>query len=787
MKFPALALLLTSVAGLHAQTLRVPQQAAYDSWMLATAGRVPGPEELQSLPGFTVEVVRVAAPEEDSWVGMTFDERGRLIVAKEKRGLLRFTLEGAGVAKVEVIDDTLLECRGLLWAHKSLYANANNSKALHRLRDTDGDDRFDETRVIFKTDGGVGHGRNHLRLGPDGFIYVVHGDDPEPADALLAPASPYRHWGEDRLVPGRRPAGRTNVARTGHVLRLDADGKYITRLCGGLRNPLDLDFNRDGEMFVYDADMERDIGLAWYRPTRVLHIVSGGEYGWRHELSWPLGAEDNLPAAADIGLGSPTGVTFGYAAQFPPKYREAFFIADWSYGRILAVSLRPEGASYRGESETFLAGRPLNVTDLVIGPDGAMYFITGGRRTQSALYRVRYTGAESTVSAPPVEPYETRALRALRRDLETLHGGPVAGSAVTAFAQLAHADRWVRFAARVALEAQPFGEWREQALQSAVPSAWLAFARVGGTDDLFALLRRLSTMGMGAMDADARRQFLRAIELALARLGAVDKVIDADLETALRRALAPAFPTKDRELNRELCRLLVWLRDDSVRAKTVALLTPELPPEDTGFFLFLLRHVTTGWTLAERRACFEALRRAEAFPGANLYVELLQRARADLVAALDDDEKRDLAGLLAPAAPPAPPTAPSAKFVQAWKPQDFHDALRTPLRARNFKSGRDAFTASGCIACHRIVGNEATLRSILGPDLTAVGARFGPEALLLHTLEPSLIIDDKYRQPDAPNLSLMPPGLLNTLEREQILDLLAYLASGGDVTGAAFQ
>ena len=43
-------------------------------------------------------------------------------------------------------------------------------------------------------------------------------------------------------------------------------------------------------------------------------------------------------------------------------------------------------------SEVFLRGKPLNVTDLDFGPDGAMYFVTGGRKTKSGLYRVSYIG-----------------------------------------------------------------------------------------------------------------------------------------------------------------------------------------------------------------------------------------------------------------------------------------------------------------------------------------------------------------------------------------------------------
>ena len=44
----------------------------------------------------------------------------------------------------------------------------------------------------------------------------------------------------------------------------------------GYRNQYDFALNRDGEMFVYDAVMEWDMGAPWYRPTRINHGVSGG-------------------------------------------------------------------------------------------------------------------------------------------------------------------------------------------------------------------------------------------------------------------------------------------------------------------------------------------------------------------------------------------------------------------------------------------------------------------------------------------------------------------------------
>src|SRR6185369_1719777 len=94
--------------------------------------------------------------------------------------------------KVETIEDTLKECRGLLYAYDALYVNANESKGLYRLRDTDGDDRFDEVKLLYASAGSAGHGRNGLALGPDGMIYSIHGDSVEMPTNFDDLTSPFR-------------------------------------------------------------------------------------------------------------------------------------------------------------------------------------------------------------------------------------------------------------------------------------------------------------------------------------------------------------------------------------------------------------------------------------------------------------------------------------------------------------------------------------------------------------------------------------------------------------------
>ena len=392
------AVLLVLAAGCRSR----PSSVDYDQWKEALEPRrATAVRHVTAIPGFKVDLLRTATKAEGSWVSLEFDGQGRLLIGREGPGILRLTLprRRLGRTHVEVVNDELNECRGLLWAHGSLYANANNSKGFYRLRDTTGDDQFDEVTLLRKTGGGVGHGRNSIALGPDGFIYLTHGNDVLlPEGFKPTPASTYRNYRRDQLLPcewNRVMFNKGVEPPAGHVIRTDQDGERWDMIAGGFRNPYGLAFNPDGELFVFDADMEWDEGSPWYRPTRVNHVVSGGDYGWRQGTDkWPAYFPDSLPGNADIGLGSPTAIAFGTDSNFPAPYRDALFILDWAYGKIIAVHLVPEGASYRGQAEEFVTGRPLNVTGVDFGPDGAMYFVTGGRRTQSGLYRVRYVGDE---------------------------------------------------------------------------------------------------------------------------------------------------------------------------------------------------------------------------------------------------------------------------------------------------------------------------------------------------------------------------------------------------------
>jgi putative heme-binding domain-containing protein len=896
---------------------------AYNSWKLARAGTAAtDPATFTLPPGFKAELVRSALPEEGSWIALAFDPQGRLTLAREKKGLLRLSLDSAGVSKVEVINDTLLECRGLLYAHGALYANANNSKTLVRLRDTQGTGQFDETTELLKTEGGVGHGRNHLKLGPDGWLWIAHGNNVH-LPKNLSTNSPLRNFAHDRLIPCPWDAGMFDgdvLLPAGHILRMKPDGSEVQLWAGGLRNPLDIAFNEHGDLFTFDADMEWDVGCPWYMPNRVLHIVPGADYGWRRGTGrWPAWYPDTLPSVVDIGLASPTAVTFGHGAKFPAKYQKAFYICDWAYGRILAVHMTPQGASYTGTSELFVGGRPLNVTDVCIGPDGAMWFTTGGRGTQSGLYRVTAVGdghaagaanalphpnplplGEGTATkarpatervgsnparpaSPPLPAGEGRGegerptqnqsvVRSSRIGTvsvwDSSGGRAIAGANYTGLGSLraeetlsidwnhlalsdgdkrhirANFPVWPTFAGtnshtmhqvKLLLELAGSSNWTADAL-AATNQPWHSFgslvlAREGKPESKGRILKTLFSDRMNtAREADAILT-LRAIALTFIRLGPPD---EAQRQATLKW-LEPLYPNPSPRVNQMLVELLVYLRSPQVIAKTVPLLRAATASEDLLHYPFYLRYARDGWTPDARRAVFDALDRAERLPGGRTYFTSIANVRKELLASLTPEERVASGNSATPSAATRKagetPALPPPRFVKDWKLADLEPRLAEVSKGRSYEGARTALLTAQCVHCHRVSNDPAFPNSVIGPELLAVGARFSRRDLLLHIIEPSAVIDEKFRQTrlllkdgddvsgmverEADNklfvrpspleeklievavtnvrerrlseVSPMPSGLLNSLRLEQILDLLAYLEAAGDPKHRNFQ
>ncbi|MBA4053196.1 MAG: heme-binding protein [Marivirga sp.] len=767
----------------------------------------PKIEKLKVQPGFQVEhLYSPSDHEQGSWVAMTFDPKGRLITSDQYGALYRLELAPVGedsVLKIEKLEigktsselaDTTKPkiemgfAQGLLYAFNSLYVMVNNrennedfekNSGLYRLQDTDGDDQFDKITLLKELKGEGEHGPHSVILSPDKkSIYIVAGNftDVPSMDAYRLP----RVWKEDNLFPLiTDPRGHANdrMAPGGWVAKIDSLGKSWELVSAGYRNTFDITFNEDGELFAYDSDMEWDFGMPWYRPTRILHVTSGSEFGWRTGNSrWSPDYPDDLPAVINIGQGSPTNLIHGMNTKFPEKYKHALFASDWSFGIIYAIHLKPSGSSYTAEPEEFLSGAPLPLTDGIIGPDGALYFLTGGRRLESDLYRVSYKGdgKESVATASASEGEEARKLR---RQLEGFHQGPQQGALDFAWPYLKHEDRFIRYAARIAVEHQPIAQWETRALKEKDPviltQLMVALARQGKASSKNAMLTSLSNIPYESLSESQQIDLLRAVELILFRMGTPDGAT----KTRIVAYLNPQYPAKSNNLNRSLSKVLVYLEAPGVIEKTLALLEnakddpaektasqssdlilrnpqygmdiagmlSKVPPAQQTYYATVLMNAKSGWTPELHEKYFAWIRKAFGYKGGLSYIGFINKARQAVLSNVPKEQLeryRELSGeaLLATngndLVEGAEPKGPGKR----WTVAEALPVVEAGLKNRDFEQGKLMYAAGRCSACHTMRGEGGNI----GPDLTQLGTRFSPKDMLESIIEPNKVVSDQY-------------------------------------------
>lgn len=779
-------------------------------------GKSPEPEistdpkiaRLKLQPGFKAERLFGPSENEDgSWVSMTFDDKGRIIASDQYGYLYRLSVPAVGdtgktkVEKLVIPNDPTLTgdtskkkvgiglAHGLLYAFNSLYVMVNSlndeattrTSGLYRLQDTDGDDQFDKVTLLKALKGEGEHGPHSIILSPDKkSLYVVIGNhtDVPPLDAYHLPSN----WKEDNLFPLiTDPNGHAVDRRApgGWIAKVDPETNRWEMISAGYRNAFDIAFNANGDLFTYDSDMEWDFGLPWYRPTRICHVTDGSEFGWRTGNSkWSPAYPDNLPPVLNIGQGSPTNLMYSGTARFPEKYNNTLFAFDWSFGIIYAIHLEPDGATYSAKGEEFLSGSPLPLTDGEIGPDGAMYFLTGGRRLESDLYRVYYQDNKgktvNEISAAPVETAESK----LRKQLEAYHGAPQAGAVDFAWPNLKHADRFVRYAARIAVEHQPVAEWKQRALDEKDPvtaiHALIALIRQGDAGLKAAVLNSLTSIDYAALSESQQIDITRAFELVFTRMGAPDPA-SAEKVTAY---LDPHYPGGTNELNRELCKVLVYIQAPKAVEKTMALMATakdedtqktftsssdlimrnpqygldianmlsKVPPQQQTYYANVLSIAKIGWTPELRDQYFRWFYTAFSYKGGHSFRGFINKMRTNALQNVPKTEFAHFNTISGDSIANRPANDLAGTTVQPkgpgrrWKLEDATAVIDSGLANRNFEQGRAMFAASQCASCHTMKGEGG----VAGPDLTQLGTRFSTKDILEAIIDPNKSISDQY-------------------------------------------
>lgn len=813
-----------------------------------------------------------------SWVALAQGENNTMFASDQHGKLYQFEIpkNGSTVKSSEVrpLDLQIGEAHGLLWAFNSLYVAVNknwddnipdeqeNASGIYRITDDNKDGKLDTVNMLLKLEGSGEHGPHSFALSPDGKeIYFIAGNHTLIPDVVKQNSSVPTNWGEDNLfTPFLDARGHANDVKApgGWITKFSPDGASWELISAGYRNPFDIAFNLDGELFTYDADMEWDIGMPWYRPTRINHVTRGSEYGWRTGSGkWPAYYPDNLPAVHNLEQGSPTAVLSASKLNFPTKYSNGLLVMDWSFGTVYFIDLKPNGSSYSAQREEFLSGSPLPLTDMIAGTDGNLYFATGGRGLDSHLYRLRYTGPEKTGITQT--DTEGASERTLRKQLEAFHATSSPNGTTLAWEHLNNADRFIRYAARLALEHQPVDTWLdlytdENDYRKIIESS-IALTHQGDRQLQPLILKKLLGLPIGSLNPTLQMDLLRTYSLNFIRMG-----IPNDKEKQhLIKTLNPLFPNSESAISKELAQILLFLEAEGIIEKLVKRLEyhteqktvtegvkmlskaatlrseeygplirdviSKMPPSEAIYYGMLLSNAEKGWNDDLRKRYFSWYFDVLGSKGGMSFKAYMENVRQRAISNVPEDRKdyfQEISGVYSPSSAVAElpqPKGPGKNYsgedmgTIVWGGLDHYNGT--------IADGKRAFAAATCILCHRMRGEGGAA----GPDLTQAHSKFSTYDLMFAIYSPNDDISDQYAntlfhlQGDEklagrvkseagdsivimPNpfnenytisiaksaitkkelspVSPMPPGLLNRLNEQEVVDLFAYILAGGD-------
>lgn len=377
--------------------------------LAASAALAANPLPFDVPEGFTVTRVADDALAHDIF-SITCDPAGAAVVSGPGyiRRLVDKDGDGTAESAQQIAALPASGAQGLCFDGTQLWFTGDG--IVGRLTDANGDGVSDGPPETLAQLRSPEHGAHALVKGPDGWIYALCGNDSGvAAEHVTSPASPIAQ------------------PTSGALLRFSPDGKQCQALAHGFRNPYDFDFTVTGRIITVDSDGERAHHLPWYAPTRAFDVAIGMHHGWLEHgwmVSWsrPEWFSDNVPRAAQMGRGSPSGLVVYRHRQFPERYRGGAFSACWTLGKIFYLALERVGSQVVAKPETFFATQG-NVgfapVDLVVSPEGDLLVAIGGRRTSGGVFRIRHEKGLRAVAAKPAGSSELEQVLQADQPLES--------------------------------------------------------------------------------------------------------------------------------------------------------------------------------------------------------------------------------------------------------------------------------------------------------------------------------------------------------------------------------
>ena len=282
-------------------------------------------------------------------------------------------------------------------------------REIRLFHDDNGDDVADRNDLIvaLETAGNYPHnGLAGFALDGLGWLYFGFGENL---------GASYKVRGSDGTTLSAQDAG--------NIYRCRLDGSSLTLIATGFWNPHANAFDAFGRLFSVDNDPDSR------PPCRLLHVVPGGDYGYRFRngrrglhpfTSWNGEVPGTLPMLAGTGE-APSGILVYESDGLPDEYRGQLLVTSWGDHRIDRFRLQPRGTSFTSLAEPVVVGgenfRPVG---LATAPDGSLYCTDWVLREyklhgQGRIWRIRNIAprtapAIDVAAIPGLKPAEIAAL-----------------------------------------------------------------------------------------------------------------------------------------------------------------------------------------------------------------------------------------------------------------------------------------------------------------------------------------------------------------------------------------
>ncbi len=344
-----------------------------------------------------------AEPDIVTPTGIAVDSQGRVLVVESHTHFRPSDYQGPPADRIRVFEGTKPDGKaqrvstfyeGTKWTMNagvhpdgSLYVATRGE--IFRLRDRDGDGRAEERTSIarLETKGDYPHnGLSGFAFDFDGNVYFGLGEN----------------LGLNFKLVGTDGSSATEL-EGGQIYRCRADGSHVELVAFGFWNPFHLAFDTFGRLFAVDNDPDS------LPPCRLMHIVPGGNYGYRYRngrkgvhpfTAWNGELPGTLPMVAGTGE-APSGVLVYESDHLPAEYVGDVLSTSWGDHRIERFHLEPRGASFRATGAPIVSGdenfRPVGIA---VAPDGSLFVSDWVDKS----YNVHGKGRIWHITAPDTKP-----------------------------------------------------------------------------------------------------------------------------------------------------------------------------------------------------------------------------------------------------------------------------------------------------------------------------------------------------------------------------------------------